>query len=133
MNRDSLEKLMDVVNEECRQRGIKTVFKSENRRQSFFGMLERAGGENLKIISRLPDKAPQITVEISGDKELAADIFEAITVKSINNRLANGKEIAWELTYHSKCQESRSDRETIHYCECPVFRSNEQGCSDRSF
>lgn len=133
MNKDSLEKLMDVVNEECRQRGIKTVFKSESRRKHFFRMLEMAGGENLKIITHARNKAQHITVEVSGDKELAADIFEAISVKSLNKRLENGEEIEWELTYHSKCQESRSNGEIIHYCECPVLRSNERGCSDRSF
>lgn len=128
MNKESLEKLIDVINEECRERGIKPVFKSESRRQGFFRMLERAGGENLKIISHPHDKAPHIKVEISGDGELAADIFEAISVKSLNKKLAGGEEIAWELTYHCKCKESRSNGEIIrYYCECPVLRSNERG------
>lgn len=133
MNKDNLEKLIDVVNKECRERGMKTVVISESRRKHFFRMLEIAGGENLKIISRPPDKAPHIAVEVSGDSELAADIFEAISVKSLNKKLADGKEIAWELTYHRKCQESRSNGEIIYCCECPVLRSNERGCSDQSF
>lgn len=85
------------------------------------------GGEDLKIISHAPDKAPHIKVEICGDSELAADIFEAISVKSMNKKLEGGEEIGWELTYHHKCKESRDSGEIIHYCECPIFRSNERG------
>ena len=115
MNEDSFDKLIEIVKEECEVRGMKGAFVSESRRQRFFRMLDMTTGDTFKIISRNPDEESYTTVEISGDRELAADIFLAMTIRNFNSKASGGKEFGWELTYHR---------------ECPVLHKNEQGCSD---